>query len=619
LSRGAYRGALQAFGEVAEVLGEVNDLDGLLHLIAKHICDLADVRRCSVYLRDVETGLFRGQVGHPGRIGDERIKRLTAGVPADRFTQEIVASKQPVVLTNALDDPRPIRSAMRAWNVRSILGVPMVLRGEVIGIVFLDDEAERHTFDRAHIEIASTFADLAAVAISQARVTAELRTSVETVAHQNQLLRRAAAMDERLATLLLEGADIREIAVAVAELTGKPTAIHDAHDRRLAAAVPPSCDEQIVPRLLEAPYRDHPAVVRALRGLSGTRGGTVGPLPDAGLPRRFLIAPVTMREQDCGRLVLMEYGGRFGALDLHIARRAATNVALELAAERREAAAEWDARASLTADLIRGTRDAASLGKRARYLGVDPTVPRVLCLISDETSSGDAVASAEQVCAALSRASGGRSALAAGVAEGVVALLELDDGGARLEAISDAARTVDAALEKLASPGIAAALSTRCTEPADYVRAYTEARQVMTCLRTLAADASMRVLTADDLGPGRLLLASSSRADARRFAQDALGALLVDDEGTRDLLTTLRAFFDAGRSVRRSAVVLGVHENTVRYRLARVEEATGLAISTDAEDQLSAQLALLVLRLEGTLPAAPAAAPEPTGVPERIG
>ena len=112
----------------------------------------------------------------------------------------------------------------------------------------------------------------------------------------------------------------------------------------------------------------------------------------------------------------------------------------------------------------------------------------------------------------------------------------------------------------------------------------------------------MRVLTADDLGAGRLLLASATRDEARRFSHDALGALLVDEEHTRDLLTTLRAFFDSGRSVRRSALALGVHENTIRYRLARIEESTGLAVGTSSEDELRAQLALLVLRLEGALP-----------------
>jgi sugar diacid utilization regulator len=601
----AYRAALASFGDVAAGLGDVDDLDSLLHVIATRVCELTLVHRASVFLRHDETGLFHGQVVHPG--SDQQIKRLVAGIAADRLTREIVEIKRPVAVLNALDDPRPIRATIRAWHIRSILGVPMLLRGEVIGILFLDDENERRTFPSGIAEIASTFADLAAVAISQARMTAKLRKSVATVARQNQLLRRAAAMDDRLTNLVLDGGGVHDIAVAVADLTGKPTAIHDAQHRRLAAVVPPHLQENVLPRLLELPYREHPAVVHALGRFSGARAGVIGPLPGVGLPQRFLVAPVTMRDEDCGRLVIMEYGSRFGPLDLHIARRAATNIALEMEAERRAAAAEWDARASLTADLIRGTRDVASLDRRARHLGLDPGAPRVLCLIAADGSGTDRGVSAEEVGAALAEYARGAGVLATTVAEGVVGLLELEGDSSTVKAIARARSTVERAVDALGA-GLTAAVSSRCTRPRDYQRAYREARQVLACLRNLSDGSGTRVLTADDLGPGRLLLASADRADARRFLTDALGPLLVEDEGTRELLRTLQVFFGCGRSVRRSATALGVHENTIRYRLARIDEATGLAVATSSEDQLSAQLALLVLRLDNALPPEPAPA-----------
>ena len=600
----AQRAALRAFRDVAEALGQVPDLDALLHLIATRISELASARRCSIYLRDAETGTFRGQIGHPEEVRDDEIKRLVAGVPADRFTREIAETKRPVALSNALDDPRPIRATMRAWNIRSILGVPMVLRGEVIGIIFVDDKDRPHDFSAADCELAATFADLAAVAIAQVRLTGELRASLTTIARQNQLLRRAAAMDDRLANLGLEGGDLREIAYAVAELTGKPTSIHDARDRPLARAVPPSADGAVVPRLLDPPHRSHRAVVEALAGLDPQRGGVVGPLPAAGLPQRFLVVPVTMRAQVCGHLVVMEYGRRFGALDPHIARRAATNVALELAAERRAAAAEWDARASLTADLVRGNRDTGALDRRARYLGVDLGAPRVLCLITSGATDEGRGPSSSDVALALRDGAADDAVLAAGVAEGVGALLELPPEAPTMDGIAAVRGRVVAALDRLGA-GLAAAISTRCTAPADYVRAYDEARQVMRCLRTLSGERGLRLLTADDLGAGRLVLASTQREEAERFARDTLGGLLAGDEHTRDLLGTLQAFFDAARSVRRSAVVLGVHENTIRYRLTRIEELTGLAVSSCSQDQLSAQLALLVLRLQGVLPLTP--------------
>ena len=74
------------------------------------------------------------------------------------------------------------------------------------------------------------------------------------------------------------------------------------------------------------------------------------------------------------------------------------------------------------------------------------------------------------------------------------------------------------------------------------------------------------------------------------------------DSSKADLLTTLCSFFDNMASIRRSAASLGLHENTIRYRLSRIEELTGLAVTHDPDAQLRARLSLLVLLLQGRLP-----------------
>jgi DNA-binding PucR family transcriptional regulator len=49
------------------------------------------------------------------------------------------------------------------------------------------------------------------------------------------------------------------------------------------------------------------------------------------------------------------------------------------------------------------------------------------------------------------------------------------------------------------------------------------------------------------------------------------------------------------------AARLDVHENTIRYRLARIEQLTGHPVRTDSDVQLSMQLALLILHTRGRL------------------
>jgi DNA-binding PucR family transcriptional regulator len=124
------------------------------------------------------------------------------------------------------------------------------------------------------------------------------------------------------------------------------------------------------------------------------------------------------------------------------------------------------------------------------------------------------------------------------------------------------------------------------------------------CIDRFAGRSAQRILAVDDLGPARLFLANSDTSAIRGYVIDVLGPLLTGDPAMTDLLTTLQCYFDASRSVRASAAQLGVHENTIRLRLARVTTATGLDVAGDANDQLSVQTALLVLRLQGhpTLP-----------------
>ena len=597
----SYRRAMQAFGEVAAALGKSAEQDDLLHLIARKICEIVEVERCSVYLRDENTGLFRGQVGHADQDIDALVKRLVCGTEADGFTREILATQAPVVIQNASIDSRPVKSAMRAWDVVSMLGVPMLLQGEVVGIVFLDSQGP-HQFSMTHQATAAVFAELAAAAIYQSRMYNELRVGHATLARQNQILRRASAMDDRLTGLVLDGRNLGEIAQAVSDLTHKHCAVFDAEHRRLASAAPGGAGEPFAIRLLDPEMARRPEVAEALAATSPTKTKVLGPFPSAGLQCRFLVAPITVREQRWATLVIAEHGGRFNGFDMLVSRRAATVVALELSAERRAANAEWNARASLAGELIRGNRDKADLESRAQHLAIDLSRQHVLCMITARAGDAVEMPDARSAAAVIQAVLGTVNVLATGVAEGIAAIVPLPTGVEGKPAVELLKPRLAGACRRLDPDGhLIAGVSTACRGTEGFVRAYEQARQAAQCLDTFCPPGTEQVLAADDLGAARLFLASSDAVEADRFATETLGPLLDDGVGP-EVLETLCCFFGHSRSVRQSAAALAVHENTIRYRLARIEELTGLAVAGDTDAQLSAQLALLVLRLRGRLP-----------------
>jgi hypothetical protein len=84
---------------------------------------------------------------------------------------------------------------------------------------------------------------------------------------------------------------------------------------------------------------------------------------------------------------------------------------------------------------------------------------------------------------------------------------------------------------------------------------------------------------------------------ARRFAERELGPLAGKDDSSRRLACTLGVFLEEGASFVRAARRLGVHTNTVTYRVRRAEELLGHPVN---ERQLELRVAL---RLANLLPA----------------
>ncbi|OPG11355.1 hypothetical protein B1L11_21020 [Microbispora sp. GKU 823] len=71
---------------------------------------------------------------------------------------------------------------------------------------------------------------------------------------------------------------------------------------------------------------------------------------------------------------------------------------------------------------------------------------------------------------------------------------------------------------------------------------------------------------------------------------------LLDNDATLVLLRSLRVFLSENSSWEAASSQLGIHRHTLRQRMARVEELTGLSVSV-TEDRVIAWLALQALQL----------------------
>jgi sugar diacid utilization regulator len=184
-------------------------------------------------------------------------------------------------------------------------------------------------------------------------------------------------------------------------------------------------------------------------------------------------------------------------------------------------------------------------------------------------------------------------------AEVVIVVPGVDDEHSR--------RTAEAVLRELAAalPGhtFAVGRSRPAVDPLELSRAGNEA---LLAANVAGGEPEAPVLAFEETGAYRLLLSAMSEdpAELQRFYAETVEPLVAyDEQYETDLVQTVEAFLDNDGNVAGTAQKLFTHRHTIRYRLERVRELSGLDVgSTDGREKLS--LGLKAMRVLGV--AAPA-------------
>ena len=245
-------------------------------------------------------------------------------------------------------------------------------------------------------------------------------------------------------------------------------------------------------------------------------------------------------------------------------------------------------RAGLLEMLMRGRAAGSELSERLSYHGIDPAEPwRVIAFAVgtregsrvDHPSVADAVASA--LLGTMDRLlEGGDVPFLSRQSHGqvlVLAPLDCGDASAAARAVERLAGSAGMRLRAArVDAGYSAALSGLDLVP----RAVGQARLA---LRHAALDAAggSRVVAFDDLGRRYRVLDSLSDEQLGELEQAVVGRLVeAGRQGHGDLLRTLETFLACGGSAVDAAAELYVHRNTLRKRLARIEDVLDVDLST---------------------------------------
>lgn len=591
------REVISAFAEITTEAITDTKLEDLLTLVGRQLSRLLGVTRCSVYLRH-SSGRYRGAAGFCQDAGNitDAVKRQVSGFDGDRFSQEVITSKGPVVIQDALNDPRPHHSTMTRWDVRAMLGVPLVFDDEVIGLIFVDSRGREHHFTTEDIEVAMLFARLSALFISQAMLNNRLRRQAAEIARNNATLAFLEDVHAKLTGAVLEGADLHRVVTLLSELSAKPVVLYNNDFEVIAWAAPPAL-KLTEPPVISAKVRATASVRDTLARLNASEPSAVVPAQLAvGLGRRHLMCRMVIEGRPAGFVGIVEVGRSLESIDANIAERGANVLALQILSEQRQIETEGQARDDYLSDLLRSGRDHEHLIRRGPQFGIDLSQPHALVRFTIEENRPPMSASAIQALVTRTFAAvlGSAPPPAVRLPGTVIVMVRLseDDPTTLAQLRTDVVDITERLSGKL-SLG-ATVISSICRNPGDFSHAHRELREIGSVAKSF--DWGRRVLLLDDLGIFRVVVSSGHVREALHFAHSHVAAVRAADDGT--LLRTWRAFVESDGKVQATAQTLEVHENTIRYRLGRIREICHQD-PTALDSLLSAKLAFQVLELAG--------------------
>jgi len=538
--------------EIVSTVASSLELSEVLKAVVRLMSEASGVHACFVYL--VEDDGARLVLRAASRPYERQVSKVALERGEGLAWWAAERGEPAFIRDDALADPRvKYVPELEEEKFQSLLAVPIVGRsGEAIGVIMAHTEAPRE-FSDDEVDFLVTSASLVAGAIENARLYEDVRLRVAELEQLTELaeaIARADALDELLQTVATGARPL---------LAARACHVY---------LLDPASEE--LERRASDPEQGN---ARQTLGLA-----ELGPELARGGRSTRLAVPLVANGELIGLLVAE------GSVRVELGRAVASQVAVGV---KKVQVIEQLTEKNLIKDFfeeLAGGRPRGDLEGRAARLGCNLEL-RHLVLVAEPPD--DALERALRLAAPGSLFDRREDSLRA--------LVKLPTSST--DALLERIRRIHADLAQAVSIGV----SSVCEGEEAFADGFAEAQQAL--LGTLVLHGEPTVLSYEDLGAYKYLLRIAVDGGIRDATVDAVARLAeYDAQRGAQLVTTLEEFLRRHGNISATSEALYVHPNTLRQRLRRIAELSGLDLRRD--DWLMIEIAVKMVKLQQALGAA---------------
>lgn len=480
----------------------------------------------------------------------------------------VLATCMPFSTADYLHDARFLHDpATDDWfrneGISALVGVPLLSDGSVLGLLFVADRYHR-THTALNISILCTLATHAAVAINNAKAFEQANAALlkadlaraELERHARNV-QSAAEAHEQLTSLLAKGASLGTLCQSIAQLLDGDVLVIDEASQVIGRATAPGYAGSAA--TVYAPHTAHSAAITQALRESRLKGRSVIAYEENGEICRVI---AVIGGNDVLGAVLLFRHGDLSETSVRTFERSSSVIGIVLLSQERiEANKSRDVSTLLRALVSSRQEDAALMSNRAERFGLDLTQPVSLMLIEMDHPKPEFMARRLRTATSFSR-------------------LILDEIDGVLALICGATRTQDILEEFILiakrefNQDYRGVLSRPIQSATEIPALYGALKRALSVLGRIGVNG--QIVDQNEMALYSVLFETHDQTSLKVFLNGSIGPLInYDQKRGSDLTYTLLTYLDNSQNAKSTATRLGIHINTVRQRLATIEELLG--------------------------------------------